>query len=111
MNYVITFSKKRFKKYIMTIGDRLKDLRKKKNIRLNEVERCTGICSSYISQIENNHIKNPSSKKMKLLANFYQIDLSLLLDEEHGKKDKNPLAHLSTGKKEAIIQAIKKAIF
>lgn len=95
----------------MTIGERLKAIRKSRGLRLIDVERRTGILNSYISQLENNHINIPNIGKLKKLVDFYQVDLDDVLYDEKTKKRANPLAHLSDEKKEAIIQAFKKSMF
>lgn len=49
-----------------------KNRRSTANITLREVEEKTGISNSYLSQLENGIIDNPSFKVVVTLHNFYK---------------------------------------
>jgi transcriptional regulator with XRE-family HTH domain len=62
-----------------TLGQYLKQQRKRKNITLREVEKRTGISNAYLSQLENNKIFNPSPSVLYKLAEYYQISYEYLM--------------------------------
>jgi len=61
-------------------GKILKESRKKLNITLRSVEEQTGISNAYLSQLENDKIKNPSPKILHKLSECYKISYTKLLD-------------------------------
>lgn len=64
----------------MSIGDKLKKLRKENNLTLKELHNKTGISISFISDIENKR-RNPSIDNLKVLAQALNTSVSDLLDE------------------------------
>lgn len=63
-----------------TLGSFLKDIRALKNLSLRHVEAFTKISNAYLSQLENDKIKNPSISTLHKLSDFYKIDFSDLLE-------------------------------
>ena len=61
------------------LGDRLRQIRKLKGLSLRGVEAKTGISNAYLSQLERGDAQNPSPKKLKSLADCYDIDYADLL--------------------------------
>ncbi|MHA1251870.1 MAG: helix-turn-helix domain-containing protein [Candidatus Helarchaeota archaeon] len=61
-------------------GENLKKIRKKLELSLRDVETETGISNAYLSQLENNKIKNPSPKILYKLAKFYKVSYNYLMD-------------------------------
>lgn len=59
----------------------LKELRRKNKLTLREVETKTGISNSYLSQLENGLIKNPSIHIICELAKLYNVTVNELVDE------------------------------
>lgn len=64
-----------------TTGDILHDLRLKNKYTLDQVAKAIDCSASYLHRLEKNSRQNPSSKIVKRLAAFYQVDLSLLINE------------------------------
>lgn len=63
----------------MTIGEFLKDIRKQKGLTITKVAQDIGFTKQYISMIEKNKCK-PTLKLMKILADYYNIKLSYLVE-------------------------------
>ena len=62
------------------LGDFFRNLRKKKGVSLRDIEKATNISNAYLSQLENDRIKNPSPKIVNKLANYYEVSYSKLLE-------------------------------
>jgi transcriptional regulator with XRE-family HTH domain len=71
----------------MTLGERLRFLRKQKGFSLNHVEKRSGLYSSFISRIENGH-SLPGLETLERLAQALEIPLYLLFYE--GKNPPEP---------------------
>lgn len=63
-----------------SLGDQLKQIRKLKSMSLRDVEAATGISNAYLSQLERGDASNPSPKKLKSLAECYDIPYADLLN-------------------------------
>ena len=73
----------------------IKNVRESKNITLYRLMKLTGLSYSYLSELENNKVFNPSLKTMYTIANalnvkvddlFYsELDLEKLRTEMHNK--------------------------
>lgn len=74
----------------MSIGDKLKKLRKENNLTLKELHNKTGISISFISDIENKR-RNPSIDNLKVLAQALNTSVSDLLDENSKTNETNTL--------------------
>lgn len=76
------------------LGSYLKQARENASLTLREVENQAGISNSYLSQIENNKIKNPSPKLLYSLAELYKVRYDFLLElagyPSSSKKEKSP---------------------
>lgn len=66
----------------MTLGQRIKSLRKSKKITLRELSRQIGISISFLSDIENDR-SNPSLDRLKDIAEGLEVTISYLLDEDN----------------------------
>jgi transcriptional regulator with XRE-family HTH domain len=64
-----------------TIGSTLKEAREINALTLRQIEEGTGISNAYLSQLENDKIKNPSALVLFKLASIYNVDLNTLLSE------------------------------
>ena len=70
----------------MDLGSKLKNIRKNiKGYTLQEVFEGTEISVSFLSDMERGKTK-PSLETLQKLANFYQVNLSNLLDEDQENK-------------------------
>ncbi len=65
-----------------TIGNKLKEARRGSNLTLMRVEEMTGISNAYLSQLENDKIKNPSGNILFKLSKLYNIPLSSIINNE-----------------------------
>lgn len=73
----------------------IKNVREAKNITLYRLMKLTGLSYSYLSELENNKVFNPSLKTMYTIANalnvkvddlFYsELDLEKLREEMHNR--------------------------
>ncbi len=66
-------------KSVLTIQERLKDLRVERGLSLEELSKETGISSSALSSYENNEDKDISLNSIIALANFYNVSTDYLL--------------------------------
>jgi len=62
-----------------TLGNTLKTARKKLGLTLVQVEESLKISNAYLSQLENDKIKNPSANILYKLSKLYHIPLNDLL--------------------------------
>lgn len=65
----------------MTIGETIKNVRRKKGLKLRELSERTGISISFLSDIENGR-SNPSVKRLKSIAKGLETTLKYLLEGE-----------------------------
>ena len=72
---------------MLTLGEKLRDLRKKMGISLDEVADKTGTSKSYLWELERNPERKPSADKLSVLADFYHVSISFLLEEEEKQPD------------------------
>lgn len=62
-----------------TLGQVLKNQREIKNLSLRQVETLTKVSNAYLSQLENDRVKNPSVGILHKLSSFYNIEFDSLL--------------------------------
>lgn len=67
------------------IGEKLRELRKKKNLTTREVAEDIGITHAYVSMIENGKV--PSLDKLKKLCDYYDVDVSYLFGDKAEPND------------------------
>lgn len=67
------------KKNMSSLGATLKDARKNVGLTLRQVEEMTDISNAYLSQLENEKIKNPSVNILSKLSSLYKVSLKTLL--------------------------------
>lgn len=75
----------------------IKNVRKNKNITLYRLVKTTGLSYSYLSELENNKVYNPSLRTMHIIANalnvkvddlFYsELDIDKLKEEMYARID------------------------
>jgi len=61
------------------LGNKLRQIRQLRGLSLRKVEAQTGISNAYLSQLERGDAKNPSPKKLKSLAECYDVEYAELL--------------------------------
>ena len=64
----------------MTFGEQLRMLRKAQHMSLREVESISGISNPYLSQLENDKIKQPSPRVLQKLAECYNAPFQKLME-------------------------------
>jgi transcriptional regulator with XRE-family HTH domain len=65
----------------MVIGERLKELRKQKQLSQGDVERRTGLLRCYISRVENGHTV-PAIETLEKLAGALEVPMYRLFTDE-----------------------------
>lgn len=65
----------------MSIGERIKNLRKERSLTQVELAKKSNISRSYLTDIENNRY-NPSVETLKAIANSLEVTLSDILSDE-----------------------------
>jgi transcriptional regulator with XRE-family HTH domain len=63
----------------MALGEELKKLREARGLKLRQVEEKSGISNGYLTQLENNKIKEPSPNILHKLADVYNVPYSKLM--------------------------------
>ena len=61
------------------IGDRVKKIRKEKNMSMSELAEKAGVAKSYLSSLERNLQSNPSIQFLEKIANVLGIPVDTLL--------------------------------
>lgn len=69
----------------MAVGERLKALRKERNISMRQLGEKIGMSHAYISQIESGE-RRCSLKTLEKIADFFSIDKSYFFHEEEDLK-------------------------
>lgn len=64
--------------YIMNLGMTIKNLRKKKGLKQNELASNVNITQTYLSQIENN-IKEPNLSTLKLISEGLGVPMPIVI--------------------------------
>lgn len=63
------------------IGDKIREIRKNKDMTLNELAVAAGVTASYISQLERNII-DPSISSLRKIAGVLEVPIYTFLDDE-----------------------------
>lgn len=63
----------------MTMGQVLKSARELRGLSLRRLEKLTGISNAYLSQLENDYVKEPSPHILHKLARVYEVPYRELL--------------------------------
>jgi transcriptional regulator with XRE-family HTH domain len=80
----------------MVIGDRLRELREKKNFSQGDIEKRTGLLRCYISRVENGHTV-PAIETLEKLARALEIPMyQLFYDGAEPPKVPNLIARKSS---------------
>jgi transcriptional regulator with XRE-family HTH domain len=65
----------------MTIGDKIKELRRKRNMSQTDLGNLAGVHYSHIGKYENNQ-QVPSTETLKKIANVFEVPIDYLLDDD-----------------------------
>lgn len=68
-----------FENRLLTISERLKDLRVERKLTLQQLSKATGIACSVLHRYENIDCKNIRVSSVIALANFYGVSADYLL--------------------------------
>lgn len=68
------------KKFNLIIGNKLKDIRNKRNLSLDEVAKLTGVSKAMLGQIERGQ-SNPTVSTLWKIATGLKVSFSLFIDE------------------------------
>lgn len=99
-----------------TLGKILQDARKVIGLKLREVEDATGISNGYLSQLENDKIKQPSANVLYNLSKLYSAEFDTLLyaagvikdkPENVGNKLLECLGKITTDEEEALMDFLR----
>lgn len=74
------------------VGERIKELRKSKNITQRDLSKQAGISISYIQQLEYGIKENPSLEKLKLIANVLGVNVHELVEENEERAHEDTYA-------------------
>ncbi|WP_157729657.1 helix-turn-helix domain-containing protein [Tumebacillus algifaecis] len=89
----------------MTLGQRLKEARKKKRLTQSDVAQTLGIDFTTVSKHENDKYE-PDVETLKAYAELYEEELSYLLTGEYGKDDKSGTQALDSNQKGYTVEDI-----
>lgn len=64
----------------LSLGDKIRDIRKKRKMTITQLANATGLTASMISQVERSVI-SPSIETLKKIGNILEIPLSVLFDD------------------------------
>ena len=92
----------------MTIGERIKMLRKKNRMTLEDVSKYINIGVPTIYKYENGDVTNIPSDKIEMLARLYNVSPSFIMGWEPENEDGQPDIVLQDEKVRVMIQNIKK---
>lgn len=81
-----------------TFGDKIKDLRKKAGLTLDQLGEMTGSSKSYVWELENKNPPRPSAEKIDRIAKALGVTADYLMDEK---------ADLTTAEDEAFFRKYK----
>lgn len=70
-------------------GNRIKELRIKKDLSLNKLSRLTGISKSYLSFLERDIKSNPSLEIIRKISEVLKVELEYLVEEVDVPKSQN----------------------
>ncbi|MDF1510369.1 helix-turn-helix domain-containing protein [Robertmurraya sp. DFI.2.37] len=89
------------------VGERIKELRKKKGYSISELAKYAGVSKSYLSYIERNVQKNPSLQFLAKLAKTLDTTIEYLLGQDSEELDEEWIDLI----KKAIDNGVDKAEF
>lgn len=74
----------------MSFGARLRDLRLKRKLSLQELADAIGTSKAHIWDLENNRAKNPTVDTLTKLSNELRTSIAVLVGENPGDDKKEP---------------------
>ena len=92
----------------MSVGDKLRALRKQNKLTLKDLSLKTNLSISFISDIENKR-RNPSIDNLKILANTLNVSVSELLDEKPSAPKANKVNNNNNNNDDDDLRRIERA--
>ena len=74
----------------MALGVKVKELRMKKNLSLQQVADGVGSSKAHIWEIETGKSKNPSIDSLTKLAEFFNVSVAFLIGEDPNSEGEEP---------------------
>ncbi|WP_061542172.1 helix-turn-helix domain-containing protein [Collimonas fungivorans] len=65
-----------------SLGEKLRDLRKKKGLTLDKLAIQSGLSKSYIWELENRDSQKPSAEKLTALADVLGVAMSYFIEDD-----------------------------
>lgn len=65
-----------------SLGNKLRELRKQRNMTLEQLSNLAGLSKSYLWELENRESRRPSAEKLTALADELGVTAAFLLDED-----------------------------
>ena len=65
-----------------SLGNKLRELRKQRNMTLEQLSKLAGLSKSYLWELENRESRKPSAEKLTALADELGVTAACLLDED-----------------------------
>jgi len=98
----------------MVIGEKLKTLRKQKNMSQGDIEKRTGLLRCYISRVENGHTV-PSVDTLEKMAQALEVPMyRLFTDDAHVKMSNIPAEFIprraANSKQERVLRSFGKLL-
>ncbi len=94
---------------MVKIGERIRDLRKKRGLAQRDIERATGMLTAYISRVERGHV-SPSLESIERFARALQVPLhELFRDGPESAEPGSEHHHASLGAFSQCIRNMKPA--
>ena len=90
----------------MTVGSRIKELRKQQKLTLRELARRADISHTFLSDIENNR-SQPSLNRLRDIAEALQVKISYLLGENWDKVNEVNNRHYLPSSDPELVKLVK----
>lgn len=90
----------------MTVGSRIKELRKQHKLTLRELARRADISHTFLSDIENNR-SQPSLNRLRDIAEALQVKISYLLGEKWDKVNEVNNRHYLPSSDPELVKLVK----
>ncbi|MBF0311615.1 MAG: helix-turn-helix transcriptional regulator [Magnetococcales bacterium] len=75
----------------VSLGEKIRLLRKEKKLTLEQIGALTGSSKSYLWELEQGRIPTPSAEKLQRIAQALDVTASFLVDDERDKPDEESL--------------------
>jgi transcriptional regulator with XRE-family HTH domain len=73
------------------LGDKIKNLRKNKNLTLEKLAANAGLSKSYLWELENRESQSPSAEKLQAIADALGVSVDYFLEDDLRKPEEKHL--------------------